>query len=249
MQLKDGERLDYVNDSLTLIQKLDGLTFGTDALLLAAYIGSGYQRGVELGGGTGIISMLLAARGKIADITSAEIQPEYAELIERNIEFNGLGGSMRAVCADVRELSLPECDAVYTNPPYMKADSGYSNRITKKNIARHEVHGSIADFCLAARRLLKFGGAFYAVYRPDRLADLVAAMRESGIEPKRMTLVMADARSIPSMLLVEGKRGGKSGLRMTRPLIIYKDEAHAEYGADMDYIMQNGNFPEDFSVR
>lgn len=247
--LRENERLDYVNDSLTLIQNVEGLTFGTDALLLAAYVGSGYRRGVELGGGTGIISMLLAVRGKIAHITSAEIQPEYAELIERNIEYNGLSDRMSAVCADIRELSLPECDAVYTNPPYMKTDSGYSNRITKKNIARHEVHGSISDFCLAARRLLKFGGAFYAVYRPDRLPDLIAAMREGGIEPKRMTLVMADALSVPSMLLIEGRRGGKSGLRMTRPLIIYKDESHAEYGADMNYIMVNGSFPDDFSVR
>ena len=131
----------------------------------------------------------------------------------------------------------------------MKTDSGYSNRITKKNIARHEVHGSIADFCLAAKRILKFGGAFYAVYRPDRLPDLIAAMRDSGIEPKRMTFVMADATSIPSMLLVEGKRGGKGGLRMTRPLIIYKDESHTEYGPDMNYIMEKGNFPEDFTLR
>lgn len=249
MQLRENERLDYVNDSLSLIQNVEGLTFGTDALLLAAYIGRGYKSGVELGGGTGIISMLLSVRGKIADVTCAEIQPEYAELIERNIEYNGLGEKMRAVLADVRELSLPECEAVYTNPPYMRTDSGYSNRITKKNIARHEVHGSIADFCLAAKRLLKFGGAFYAVYRPDRLPDLISAMRGSGIEPKRMTFVMADAESVPSMLLVEGKRGGKGGMRLTRPLIIYKDKGHTEYGGDMNYIMENGSFPEDFSVR
>ena len=249
MELRENERLDFVNDSLSLIQNTEGLTFGTDALLLAAYIGAGYARGVELGGGTGIISMLLAARGKIADVTCAEIQEEYVELIARNIEYNSLSERMRCVAADVRELRLPECDAVYTNPPYMRTDTGYSNRISKKNIARHEVHGSILDFCLAARRLLKFGGDFFAVYRPDRLADLVCAMREAGIEPKRMTLVHADARSTPSMLLVEGRRGGKSGLRMTRPLMLYADESHTEYGADMKYIMEKGSFPEDFSVR
>lgn len=249
MELRENERLDFVNDSLSLIQNTEGLTFGTDALLLAAYIGKGYSRGVELGGGTGIISMLLAARGKIANITCAEIQEEYAELIGRNIEHNSLGERMRCVCADVRELKLDECDIAYTNPPYMKTDSGYANRITKKNIARHEVHGSITDFCLAAKRLIRFGGSFFAVYRPDRLTDILCAMREAAIEPKRITLVHADAASIPSMLLIEGKRGGKSGLRMTRPLIIYSDASHTEYGADMRYIMENGSFPEDFSVR
>ena len=249
MELRENERLDFVNDSLSLIQNTEGLTFGTDALLLAAYIGKGYSRGVELGGGTGIISMLLAARGKIANITCAEIQEEYAELIGRNIEHNSLGERMHCVCADIRELKLDECDIAYTNPPYMKTDSGYANRITKKNIARHEVHGSITDFCLAAKRLIKFGGSFFAVYRPDRLTDILYAMREAAIEPKRITLVHADAASIPSMLLIEGKRGGKSGLRMTRPLILYSDASHTEYGADMKYIMENGSFPEDFSVR
>ena len=249
MEIRENERIDYVNDSLSLIQNTEGLTFGTDALLLAGYIGSGYREGLELGGGTGIISMLLAARGKIASVSCAEIQEEYAELIERNIAHNSLGDRMRCVHSDIRELKAPECDVIYTNPPYMKTDSGYANRINKKNIARHEVHGSILDFCMAARRLLKFGGDFFAVYRPDRLADLISAMREAGIEPKRMTLVQADVRSTPSMLLIEGRRGGKSGMRLTRPLIIYADEAHAEYGADMKYIMENGSFPEDFSVR
>ncbi len=249
MELKENERLDYVNDSLSLIQDTEGLTFGTDALLLAGYISSGYKSGIELGGGTGIISMLLATRGKVDKITCAEIQPEFAELIGRNIEYNGLGERITAICADVRELRSPECEVVFTNPPYMKTSSGYRNRINKKNIARHEVHGSIADFLTAAKRLLKFGGAFYAVYRPDRLTDIVAAMRECGIEPKRMTAVMADTISEPSMVLIEGKRGGKSGMRMTRPLIMYKDKEHREYGEDMEYIMEHGSFPDGFSVK
>ena len=62
MELFNDERCDEVNDALKLIQKNDGLTFGTDALLLAAYIGGGYRDAVELGGGTGIVSMLVASR-------------------------------------------------------------------------------------------------------------------------------------------------------------------------------------------
>ena len=81
MKLQDGERLDYVNDSLELIQNTDGLTFGTDALLLAGYIEGRHRSGIELGGGTGIISMLLLTRGKVDSITAIEIQDEYAELI------------------------------------------------------------------------------------------------------------------------------------------------------------------------
>ena len=246
MELRENERLDFVNDSLSLIQNTEGLTFGTDALLLAAYIGAGYARGVELGGGTGIISMLLAARGKIADVTCAEIQEEYVELIARNIEYNSLSERMRCVAADVRELRLPECDAVYTNPPYMRTDTGYSNRINKKNIARHEVCGDIYDFCKSAEKMLKFGGCFAAVYRQDRLIDLIDAMRKSRIEPKRITFVHADQSSEPSMALVEGKKGGRCGLLVTKPLIIYSDASHEAYSEDMNFIMENGSFPSAF---
>ncbi len=247
MVIYENERIDEVNDSLSLIQKLDGLTFGTDALLLAGYITGKYKSAAELGGGTGIISMLLLTRGKAENITAYEVQEEYAELISRNAEFNKLSQRLSAVCCDVRELDTTEdAELVFTNPPYMRCDSGAKNSADKKNIARHEVHGGISDFCQAAKRKLKFGGAFYAVYRPDRLTDIMAAMRVAGLEVKRMTFVHADTDSEASMVLIEAKRGGRVGLMLTRPLIIYSDKAHRKYTDDMNYIMENGGFPKEY---
>lgn len=247
MILKDGERLDYVNDDLSLIQNKEGLTFGTDALLLAGYCSGKKRLGVELGGGSGIISMLLLARKKIEGCICLEIQPDYAELISRNAELNNLGDRLVTVCTDIREFrSEEECDLVYSNPPYMKADSGRRNESDKKNIARHEVFGGINDFCLTAKRLLKYGGSFLVVYRPDRMCDLISALRENSLEPKRITFVQADKNSAPSMLLLEAKKGGKSGLKLTRPLIIYTDEGHKEYSEDMEFIMREGVFPPAF---
>ena len=241
------ERIDYVNDSLKLIQKTDGLTFGTDALLLAGYISGKYKNALEIGGGTGIISMLLLTREKVRVATAVEVQEEFSELIGRNAELNGLSDRLFPILSDIRDFKAEgEFDLVYTNPPYMKTDSGKANEMDKKNIARHEVFGDISDFTEAARRLLKFGGIFAAVYRPDRLADLISAMRAARLEPKRITFVHADTGSESSMVLVEGKAGGKSGNILTRPLIIYKDKKHSEYSEDMKYIMENGSFPEGF---
>ncbi len=238
------ERVDYVNDSLQLIQKNDGLTFGTDALLLAGYVSGRYARTLEIGGGTGIISMLLLTRRKTETAVAVEIQEEYFELMTRNAELNGLTNRFSAVHADVRDY---ECDLPYdlivTNPPYMKTDTGRANAQSKKNIARHEVFGDINDFALSAKKLLKYGGIFTAVYRPDRLTDLIFAMRKNGLEPKRMTFVHADEKSEPAMVLVEAKAGGRGGLILTRPLIIYADDKHAQYSADMNYILENGSFP------
>lgn len=250
MQLYENERIDEVNDRLSLIQKNDGLTFGTDALLLAGYIDGKYKLGAELGGGTGIISMLLLAREKVSSVTAYEVQDEYAELISRNADFNNLSDKLTSVCLDIRKLNTEEVyDIVFTNPPYMKADSGKHNLTDKKSFARHELNGDIADFCNAAKKLLKFGGAFYAVYRPDRLIDIICAMRSQSIEPKRMTFVHADENALPSMVLIEAKRGGKSGIRITKPLIIYKDCEHKSYSEDMESIMENGVFPKEYRRR
>jgi tRNA1(Val) A37 N6-methylase TrmN6 len=248
MMIYNDERVDEVNDKLTLIQKPDGLTFGTDALLLAGYVSGKFGRGCELGGGSGIISMLLVTRDKINTVTVYEVQKEYADLIRRNAEHNRLEDRISAEHKDIRELTADEdCEIAFTNPPYMKCDSGAQNATDAKTIARHEICGDIRDFCKAAAKKLKFGGSFYAVYRPDRLSDIMAAMRECKLEPKRMTFVHGSALSTPSMVLVEGRRGGKPGVKLTRPLILYPDASVTEYGADGNYIMNNGRFPDDFN--
>lgn len=247
MNLDINERIDEVNDKLSLIQKTDGLTFGTDALLLAGYISGKYKNGAEFGGGSGIISMLVLIREKIDRVTAYEVQEDYAELISRNAELNLLSDRLRSVCCDVRGLDSDECfDIVFTNPPYMKSDGGKNNTSGAKSIARHEICGSIGDFCRAAAKKLKYGGAFYAVYRPDRLADIFSAMRENGLEPKRVTFVHANSQKEASMVLIEAKRGAKSGMMLTPPLIIYDSEDNAKYSTDMNFIMENGSFPKKF---
>ena len=245
--LYDDERLDEVNDAIKLIQKPGGLTFGTDALLLAGYINSRNARALELGSGSGIISMLLVTREKAASVTALEVQKDYAELTMRNANINSLSEKITTVNIDLRDFKVnSEFDLVFTNPPYMTKDSGKSNAFEGKNVARHEVMGDITDFCICAKRCLKFGGTFAVVYRPDRLTDLISAMRQEALEPKRVTFVYADTDSESSIVLIEAKRGGKSGLMLTPPLIIYKDKKHSEYTDDMNYIMENGSFPEKF---
>ncbi|MBO7195753.1 MAG: methyltransferase [Clostridia bacterium] len=241
------ERQDFVNDKLSLIQETDGLTFGTDALLLAGYINGKFGRGCEFGSGSGIISMLLLTREKLAHATALEVQEKYADLTKRNAELNGLTERLSAVHTDLRDYKPPfEFDIIYSNPPYMKTDSGKKNVDDKKNIARHEVCGDIYDFCRAATRMLKFGGCFTAVYRTDRLVDMIDAMRTARLEPKRITFVHADTESEPSMALIEGKSGRRCGIKVTRPLIIYTDKSHREYTDDMKYIMENGSFPSGY---
>lgn len=247
--MTDTERRDVVNDDLTLIQRTAGLTFGTDALLLAAYVQRCEGlRAIEFGAGSGIVSLLLATRRKVGTIECVEIQPAYAELCERNARENGLSEIVSVRCADVREAGSAwgVYDAVITNPPYMKTDIPACDN-TEKQIARHEVHGGIDDFAAAAKRLLRHGGRFFCVYRADRLVDLLTALRAAEIEPKRMTLVHASASLPPSMVLVEARRSGKPGLKVTRPLIIGGDLSARAESPDMVEILTEGRFPKNYA--
>ncbi len=248
---RENERIDEINFGIHLIQKTDGLTFGTDALLLSAFLRAEKNgRAAELGGGSGVISLLLLSLKKFAHIDCIEVQPDYAELIRRNAILNGMGDRLTAHAADIRDYiadgdRVGKMDAVFANPPYMPL-TGSPNEREAKNIARHEVFGDIGDFCAAGARLLRFGGRFSVVYRPDRLIDLLAAMRDNRIEPKRMTFVHADSETPPSMVLVEGILGGKPSLKMTPPLMIYqngKDVTPRTYTDLMKTISDTGSFP------
>lgn len=226
--LSPDERLDRVNERIVLIQKKNGLTFGTDAFLLSAFApaaGKGKRIAADLGSGTGIIPLLLLAKNKYQTVHAVELQPAFAELVGRNAAVNGFSDRLIPHSSDIRELSVNqldgEMDAVFANPPYRKAGSGMSNTEDALRIARHEENGGIEDFCLAAARILKFGGKFFCVFRPDRLADLFCALRHAELEPKRMVLVHADEASEPSIVLMEARYKGAAELRVLPPLFLH----------------------------
>ncbi|MBE6596707.1 MAG: SAM-dependent methyltransferase [Ruminococcaceae bacterium] len=226
--LYPDERIDEVNEKIRLIQKKDGLTFGTDAYLLAAYMKPQKNgRAAELGSGTGIISLLLAARERFSEIHAFEVQQDFAELSERNAALNSLDNMISVHRADVRDVRPEdvggELDVVFSNPPYMLVSSGKANLSDAKNIARHEVFGGIGDFCAAAKRMLKFGGKFYCVWRPDRLTALLSALAENKLELKKMTFVHADTNAKPSMVLISATKGGAPSLEVTPPLILHEN--------------------------
>ena len=124
----------------------------------------------------------------------------------------------------------------------MRIDAGKTNTVSEKNIARREVLGGIGDFCACASRILKYGGTFYTVYRSERLPDLFEALRESGLEPKKLTFVHSTAAKEPSMVLVASRLGGNPSLTVTRPLLIYRAETDREYTDDMKQIYKSCSF-------
>ena len=241
ISLLPDERLDKINENLSLIQLKEGLTFGTDAYLLAAFTRPQRAAGADLGSGTGVAAFLCLSKNKFPHMHAFEVQPRFADLIQKNAEINGFSERITVHNADIRN-ALPQntggwLDGVISNPPYMKNGSGLGNVSDAKNIARREIYGTIEDFCAGASSLLKHGGIFTVVYRSDRLTDLFYAMRQNNLEPKRIVLVYPDTASPPSLVLAEGKKGAASSRMWARPLIIYQTGTRT-YTADMDKVYE-----------
>ena len=260
MELHPNETLCEVNEHIKLIQNPDWLAFGTDAYLLSAYVRPKKNAvAVDLGSGTGIIPLLCLARNKASRFMAVEIQPSFCDLITRNAALNGMADRLTALSADVRQIKADtvggEVDLVTANPPYMAPNSGARNDTDEKYIARHEVCGTVTDFCAAAGRLLKHGGRFFCVFRPERLADLLEGLRAAHLEPKRMTLVQATYAAPPSMVLVEAVKYASPSMLVTPPLCLWeadpqKPEKPAEpmvQTADAAYIYENCAFPSKFT--
>ena len=227
-----------INASLILQEPDGGIRFGTDALLLADFA-SNAKRGlcIDLGTGSGVIPLLLLATGSKARFLGLELQTKYASVAAENAKSNGFADSFEIICGDASdhktlfESGCAEC--VITNPPYMRSDCGASNELDALNVARREVSGGADMFLKAASWCLKSGGSFYAVYRPDRLVNLLCAMRNSKIEPKRLRAVVPSVGKRPSLILVEGRKDGKEGLVYENDLIIYRDGTHTEQTEEM----------------
>ena len=253
--LRDGERLDdLLIDDRKIIQNPSYYMLTSDAILLARFakVRKG-EKVCDLGSGSGIIPLHMALTYEVGDYTGIEIQECMADMASRSIILNSLEDRVRVLCRDMRGYGA-ECresyDVVTSNPPYMKANSGKRNEFDEKFIARHEVCGDISDFCACAYRLLKHGGKFYCVYRPDRLTDLLTAMRENRLEPKVITFVAATADSEPSMVLVRAIKGGASGNTVTRTLFLHssrEDSAKSILSPDAKAIYENCSFENFFN--
>jgi tRNA1Val (adenine37-N6)-methyltransferase len=236
------ERLDELHrNGYRIIQDPGRFCFGMDAVLLSGYakVRPG-ERVLDLGTGTGIIPILLAAKTEGEHFTGLEIQPESADMASRSVAFNHLENRIDIVTGDIKDASVrfgaSSFGVITTNPPYMIGQHGLRNETDAKAIARHEILCSLDDILRESARILLPGGRFYMVHRPFRLVEIFTKMVSYGIEPKRMKLVYPYVDKEPNMVLLEGIRGGKSRITVEKPLIVYKapgeytDEIYDIYG-------------------
>ncbi|BDH59912.1 methyltransferase [Lysinibacillus sp. PLM2] len=240
--LKDDERLDYLlAEDLRIIQSPSVFSFSLDAVLLSRFVSIPYQKGqiVDLCSGNGVIPLFLSARTK-AKIIGVELQERLYDMALRSVQYNHLEEQITMINGDVKDipsrLGIEKYDAVTCNPPYFSI-----NELSEKNvsehfaIARHEIHLTLNEAIEASSRLLKQGGKAAFVHRPSRLLDIVTAMRENRLEPKRIQFVYPKKGKEANTLLIEAIKDGKPDLKVLPPLYVYDD--NNQYTAEVSEML------------
>ncbi len=208
----------------------DDHRFGTDAFLLANYASPPKSSVVcDLCTGCGIIPFILSKKNREQRVFAMDIQEEAIALAERTARENGLSEKVTPLLCDLRDIPqsvirYETVDIVTANPPYMTSGSGYEKLSKAQAIARHELMCGIDDVCAAAARLLKYGGLLKMCHRPERLSDVMNAMRAQRIEPKSLTLVHNSISERPWLFLITGKKGAKPGMTVEKPLILFNED-------------------------
>jgi tRNA1Val (adenine37-N6)-methyltransferase len=222
---------------LTIIQKKKGYRFSIDSYLLAAFVDETEGTSVvEIGSGSGVVSILLAGV-KNMNMTGVEIQPALAEMSKRSVAMNGLEKKVKISRCDINDYSGGPYDAVVVNPPYRPMGSGRVNPHDEKALARHEIKLTLEQMIACAGRMIDDGGRFYAIYPVWRMPDMICTMRKNNIEPKKIIMIHSHPQSRASLFLVKGIKGSGRELSVEPPLYVY--ESGNEHTAKMKVLFKN----------
>jgi tRNA1Val (adenine37-N6)-methyltransferase len=228
VEIKANERIDDLEyKGLKIIQSIDGFKFGIDSILLsdfAKYIKNG-AKVLDIGAGTGIISILLSGKTMAKEIVGIEVQEEVAEMAIRSIRLNDLASKISIINDNINNIEKyfehNYFDAIVTNPPYQKNNTGLKSENKKHLISRHEVECTLENIIEESFKVLKDKGEFYMVHRPERLVDIMYFMRKYKIEPKEIRYVYPKFGEKSNLVLIKGVKNANEFLKMDKPLIIY----------------------------
>lgn len=214
--------------NLRIIRDTRGFTYGTDAVLLANFVrAKSGERFLDLGAGTGILSILI--NGKTgACFDAVELNESMCDMARRSVALNAQQASIRVLCADLRTLiakpGFENFDAAVSNPPYFAG--GTKSADTQRRMSTHQEECTVYDVAACAKRLVKNGGNFFMVYPASLLAQACHALGENRFEVKRAQLVFTKRGAAPHVVLLEAKKGGRAGMVWETPILLHeKSEA------------------------
>ena len=211
-------------NNLKIYQDDELYCFTSDSVLLSRF--AKVKKGdvvADFCSGSGIVGLHLFALNSslIKSVTLFEMQTRLFDLSKKSIEINGLSEKFQAINTKLQDIDSSysgRFSLIVCNPPYMGKDSGAHDKSECVAICKREIELSLEELVLAISKCLKFGGRACIVHRADRLADVISCMRKHNIEPKRLQTVSGAGKE-PYLFLIEGVKGGKSGLKILNNII------------------------------
>ena len=214
--------------NIKIMQDTDMFNFSLDSVLLPNFItiNDNIKQILDIGTGNGPIPLILSTKTK-AQIIGYEIQKEVSLLAQESIKKNNLQNQITIITDDIKKntFKTETFDIITCNPPYFEVkEKSKFNKNDYKTIARHEVNLNLEELLKISKKLLKNGGTLGLVHRPERLIDVLLTMRKYNIEPKKIRLVYPKKNKEANILLIEGKKNGKKGLKILPPLYSHNED-------------------------
>ena len=223
-----NDLFDYKNRYI--MQMKDGFKFSLDSLLLAEFVNikKDDKKILDMCTGNAPVPLVLSLKSD-AEIIGFEIQKEISELALESVKINGLEKNIKIINDDIKNIDnyfdSNTFDIITCNPPYFKKkEDSIINENIVKSIARHEIEMELEDVMLISKSLLKNEGSLVLVHRTDRLIEIIELMRKHNIEPKRMRLIYPKINTESNLVLIDGRKNGKKGLKILPPLYIHNDD-------------------------
>jgi len=226
----------FFDGKIRVMQARRGYRFSIDAVLLAYHAAPRLgEKILDLGTGCGIIALILASRCADLKIYAVEFQAELADLASANVQQNRLAECISVLHTDMklltRQMTSGPFDLIVSNPPFYSPGSGRINPDSQRAIARHEIKAELADVLQTTRRMLRTSGRFVTIFSAERTTDLLSQMRDEKLEPKMIRLIHSNRKSDAKLILVEGIKCGRPGVKVVPPLYIYEETG--DYTADV----------------
>jgi len=213
--------MEHISNGYTL-DPAEGFPLSTDSMVLADFVRLPKNaRVLDLGSGCGTLGLLLCAKDQACAVTGIELDARAHAAAVENILRNSLQDRLHSICADLRTMQvLPGSFQVcVSNPPYFSGGERHS----RTPGARQEDTCTPQELFAAAAKALKFGGDFFLVHKPEKLAQLCYEAERVGLEPKRLRLVRHRPGAPISLILLSCRKGGKPGLTIDELTLYHPD--------------------------
>lgn len=219
----------YYKD-LKIVQNKNYFNFSLDSILLPnfAQITENTKMIMDLCTGNAPVPLVLTTKTN-AKIIGVELQKEVFDLAKESVQLNKLENQIELVNENINNISskyeTDTFDLITCNPPYFRHNKkSIINENEIKSIARHEIHMELEDVFKISRKLLKNGGSICMVHRTDRLMEIIDKMKQNNIEPKRIRFIYPKINSESNLVLVDGRKNGKTGLKVLSPLYVHQED-------------------------